>query len=59
LKFLLGKRLVVSGQLKMNESELKDLYLSLKIPFKCLKSDFLSNTALLNDCYNAGLNLAV
>jgi len=58
-KFLLGKRLVVSGQLKMNESELKDLYLSLKIPFKCLKSDFLSNTALLNDCYNAGLNLAV
>jgi multimeric flavodoxin WrbA len=57
-KFLLGKRLVVSGQLKMNESELKDLYLRLKIPFKCLKSDFLSNTALLNDCYNAGLNLA-
>ncbi len=58
-KFLLGKRLVVSGQLKMNESELKDLYLRLKIPFKCLKSDFLSNTALLNDCYKAGLNLAV
>jgi hypothetical protein len=57
-KFLLGKRLVFSGQLKMNESELKDLYLRLKIPFKCLKSDFLSNTALLNDCYNAGLNLA-
>ena len=57
-KFLLGKRLVVSGQLKMNESELKDLYLRLKIPFKFLKSDLLSNTALLNDCYNAGLNLA-
>jgi hypothetical protein len=50
---------VVSGQLKMNESELKDLYLRLKIPFKFLKSDLLSNTALLNDCYNAGLNLAV
>ena len=58
-KFLLGKRLVVSGQLKMNETELKALYLRLKIPFKCLKSDLLSNTALLNDCYNAGLNLAV
>ena len=59
LKFLLGKRLVVSGQLRMKEEELKDLYVKLKIPFKCLKNDLMSNTALLNDCYNAGLNLAV
>ena len=58
-KFLLGKRLVVSRQIKMNESELKDLYLKLKIPFKCIKSDLLSNSALLNDCYQAGLNLDV
>jgi len=59
LKFLLGKRLVVSGQLKMNEEELKDLYVKLKIPFKSLKNDLKSNTALLNDCYTSGLNLAV
>jgi multimeric flavodoxin WrbA len=58
-KFLLGKRLVVPGQLKMNESELKDLYQRLKIPLKGLKNDFLSNTVLLNDCYKVGLNLAV
>ena len=58
-KFILGKCLVVTGQLKINESELKELYLKLKIPFKRLESDLLSNTSLLKDCYDAGLNLAV
>lgn len=58
-KFLLGKRLVVSGQVKMSEAELKELYLKLKIPLKCFKNDLKLNTALLNDCYRAGFNLAV
>ncbi len=56
-KSILGKRLAVSGQLRMDEPELKDLYSKLALPLRLVKKDHKLNISLLNDCYDAGLKL--
>jgi len=56
---ILGKRLVVPGQIKMDEAELKDLYLKLELSLRLVKKDYHSNISILRDCYNTGLNFFV
>jgi len=58
-KSLLGKRLVVPGQIKMSENELKDLYLKLELPLRLVKKDYPLNISLLKACYHTGLNFSV
>lgn len=56
-KSILGKRLVVSGQLKMTETELGELYTKFEWPLSLVKEDYHLNLSLLSECYFSGQEL--
>lgn len=57
LTCLLGTRLIVTDQLRMDLSALSDLYQKLDLPLRLVKKDYRSNQVLLKKCYDLGRSL--
>ena len=57
LTSIVGTRLAVAGQVKMEETELADLYRRLEIPVSLAEQDYQKNQLLLKKCYELGKSI--
>ncbi|UCE17246.1 MAG: flavodoxin family protein [Gemmatimonadota bacterium] len=58
LRTIVGTRLAIANQVKMNEEELRTLYPKLKLPAILAEKDYQRNQILLKKCYELGKELA-
>jgi putative NADPH-quinone reductase len=58
LTTLVGTRLAVPNQVKMEKNELISLYEKLKIPVHLAETDYVNNQELLKKCYELGKRVA-
>lgn len=58
LTTIIGTRLAVPNQVKMNKEQLAELYEKLKIPVHLIEQDFQRNQQLLKQCVELGKKLA-